>query len=134
MEISGGIDICQMSFPTGATAILLLVCILSLLSTKCPAASILRSARFSRMQTTKKPHGYHKIAVWQKDDRIRKSPLKFYAQYYSILSGDFQALIITNYFRCGHFNAEIDINFPTHGRLSPRRISVAVHKCAKNAH
>src|SRR5699024_5533558 len=37
MEISGGIDICQMSFPTGATAILLLVCILSLLSTKCPA-------------------------------------------------------------------------------------------------
>ena len=39
MEISGGIDICQMSFPTGATAILLLVCILSLLSTKCPAAS-----------------------------------------------------------------------------------------------
>ena len=95
MEISGGIDICQMSFPTGATAILLLVCILSLLSTKCPAASILRSARFSRMQTTKKPHGYHKIAVWQKDDRIRKSPLKFYAQYYSILSEDFQALIIT---------------------------------------
>lgn len=95
MEISGGIDICQMSFPTGATAILLLVCILSLLSTKCPAASILRSARFSSMQTTKKPHGYHKIAMWQKDDRIRKSPLKFYAQYYSILSGDFQALIIT---------------------------------------
>ena len=88
-----------MSFPTGATAILLLVCILSLLSTKCPAASILRSARFSRMQTTKKPHGYHKIAVWQKDDRIRKSPLKFYAQYYSILSGDFQALIITELWR-----------------------------------
>ena len=99
MEISGGIDICQMSFPTGATAILLLVCILSLLSTKCPAASILRSARFSSMQTTKKPHGYHKIAVWQKDDRIRKSPLKFYAQYYSILSGDFQALIITELWR-----------------------------------
>jgi len=49
------------------------------------------------MQTTKKPHGYHKIAVWQKDDRIRKSPLKFYAQYYSILSGDFQALIITEF-------------------------------------
>ena len=37
MEISGGIDICQMSLPTGATAILLLVCILSLLSTNCPA-------------------------------------------------------------------------------------------------
>ena len=37
MEISGGIDICQMSFPIGATAILLLVCILSLLSTKYPA-------------------------------------------------------------------------------------------------
>lgn len=143
MEISGGIDICQMSFPTGATAILLLVCILSLLSTKCPAqkiapdsriikserysfvcvlrvdwlpgpdtpmqpprhrarfpaASILRSARFSRMQTTKKPHGYHKIAVWQKDDRIRKSPLKFYAHYYSILSEDCQASIIMELWR-----------------------------------
>ena len=95
MEISGGIDICQMSFPTGATAILLLVCILPLLSTKCPAASILRSARFSRMQTTKKPHGYHKIAVWQKDDRIRKSPLKFCVYYYSELEGDCQASIIT---------------------------------------
>ena len=95
MEISGGIDICQMSFPTGATAILLLVCILSLLSTKCPAASILRSARFSRMQTTKKPHGYHKIAVWQKDDRIRKSPLKFCVYHYSELEGDCQAAIIT---------------------------------------
>ena len=93
MEISGGIDICQMSFPTGATAILLLVCILSLLSTKCPAASILRSARFSSMQTTKKPHGYHKIAVWQKDDRIRKSPLKFYVYHYSEPSGDCQASI-----------------------------------------
>ena len=95
MEISGGIDICQMSFPTGATAILLLVCILSLLSTKCPAASILRSARFSSMQTTKKPHGYHKIAVWQKDDRIRKSPLKFCVYYYNELEGDCQASIIT---------------------------------------
>ena len=95
MEISGGIDICQMSFPTGATAILLLVCILSLLSTKCPAASILRSARFSRMQTTKKPHGYHKIAVWQKDDRIRKSPLKFCVYHYSELEGDCQAALIT---------------------------------------
>ena len=41
---------------------------------------------------------------------------------------------LMNYFRCGYFNAEIDINFPPHGRLSPRRISVAVHKCAKNAH
>ena len=60
-------------------------------------STILRSARFSRMQTTKKPHGYHKIAVWQKDDRIWKSPLKFYAQYYSILSGDCQALIIMEY-------------------------------------
>ena len=96
MEISGGIDICQMSFPTGATAILLFVCILSLLSTKCPAASILRSARFSRMQTTKKPHGYHKIAVWQKDDQIRKSPLKFCVYYYSELEGDCQASIITD--------------------------------------
>ena len=99
MEISGGIDICQMSFPTGATAILLLVCILSLLSTKCPAASILRSARFSSMQTTKKPHGYHKIAVWQKDDRIRKSPLKFYVYHYSEPSGDCQASIFLS-FRC----------------------------------
>ena len=36
MEISGGIDICQMSFPTGVTAILLLVCMLSLFSTNCP--------------------------------------------------------------------------------------------------
>ena len=36
MEISGGIDICQMSFPTGATAILLLVCMLSLFSTNYP--------------------------------------------------------------------------------------------------
>ena len=57
-------------------------------------STILRSARFSRMQTTKKPHGYHKIAVWQKDDRIWKSPLKFYVQYYCILSGGCQALII----------------------------------------
>ena len=55
----------------------------------------------SELQATKKPHNYHKIAVWQKDDRIRKSPLKFYAQYYSILSGDFQALIITELWR--HF-------------------------------
>ena len=51
------------------------------------------------MQTTKKPHGYHKIAVWQKDDRIRKSPLKFYARYYSILSGDCRASIITELWR-----------------------------------
>ena len=51
------------------------------------------------MQTTKKPHGYHKIAVWQKDDRIRKSPLKFYAHYYSVLSGDCQASIITELWR-----------------------------------
>ena len=62
-------------------------------------STILRSARFSRMQTAKKPHSYHKIAVWQKDDRIRKSPLKFYAYYYSILSGDCQASIITELWR-----------------------------------
>ena len=31
-------------------------------------------------------------------------------------------------------NAEIDINFSTHGRFEPRRISVAVHTCAKNVH
>ena len=144
MEISGGIDICQMSFPTGATAILLLVCILSLFSTNCPAQKIapdsgtlnpnnivlfaccgltgflgrispcfqysvqslgrdrfrfispyttarldkrqkifshtdivLHSANTSEIQATKKPHSYHKIAVWQKDDWIRKSPLNF---------------------------------------------------------
>ena len=33
--------------------------------------------------------------MWQKDDRIRKSPLKFCVYYYSILSGDCQASIIT---------------------------------------
>ena len=60
---------------------------------------ILHSVSFSRMPTTKKPHGYHKIAVWQKDDRIRKSPLKFYAHYYSVLSGDCQASIITELWR-----------------------------------
>ena len=37
MEISGVSDICQMSFPTGTTAILLYVCILYLLSINCPA-------------------------------------------------------------------------------------------------
>ena len=51
------------------------------------------------MQATKKPHNYHKIAVWQKDDRIRKSPLKFYGYYYSELSGDRQASIITELWR-----------------------------------
>ena len=60
---------------------------------------VLHSANTFEIQATKKPHNYHKIAVWQKDDRIRKSPLKFYAQYYSILSGDFQALIITELWR-----------------------------------
>src|SRR5699024_10700312 len=49
----------------------------------------------SEIRATKKPHGYHKIAVWQKDDRIRKSPLKFYVYYYSDLSGDCQASSIT---------------------------------------
>lgn len=51
------------------------------------------------MQATKKPHGYHKIAVWQKDDRIRKSPLKFYVYYYSELSGDCQVSIFTELWR-----------------------------------
>ena len=46
------------------------------------------------MRATKKPHGYHKIAVWQKDDRIRKSPLKFYDYHYSEISGVCQTLII----------------------------------------
>ena len=141
MEISGGIDICQISFPTGATAILLLVCILSLFSTNCtnnivlfaccrltgfqysvqslgrdrfqfirPYTTtrldkrqkiifhtdiVLHSANTSEIQATKKPHNYHKIAVWQKDDRIRKSPLKFYVYYYSEPEGDCQASIIT---------------------------------------
>ena len=53
----------------GATAILLFVCMLS--------------------------HNYHKIAVWQKDDRIRKSPLKFCVYHYNELEGDCQAAIIT---------------------------------------
>ena len=48
---------------------------------------------------TKKPHNYHKIAVWQKDDRIRKSPLKFYVYHYSEPSGDCQASIFLS-FRC----------------------------------
>ncbi len=37
--------------------------------------------------------------MWQKDDRIRKSPLKFYVYYYSDLSGDCQASIITELWR-----------------------------------
>ena len=60
---------------------------------------VLHSANTSEIQATKKPHNYHKIAVWQKDDRIRKSPLKFYGYYYSILSGDCQASIITELWR-----------------------------------
>ena len=51
------------------------------------------------MQATKKPHNYHKTVVWQKDDRIRKSPLKFYVYYYSELSGDCQASIFTELWR-----------------------------------
>ncbi len=47
------------------------------------------------MQATKKPHNYHKTVVWQKDDRIRKSPLKFYGYYYSKISEDCQASIFT---------------------------------------
>ena len=181
MEISGGIDICQMSFPTGATAILLLVCMLSTFSANCPnnivlfaccvltgflgriaqcnlppifgacncndgwrlmssagrsvspclqynvqrlgkdrfrfispyttarlnkrqkiffhTDIVLHSANTSEIQATKKPHNYHKIAVWQKDDRIRKSPLKFCVYYYSELEGDCQASIITELWR-----------------------------------
>ena len=56
---------------------------------------VLHSANTSEIQATKKPHNYHKIAVWQKDDRIRKSPLKFCVCYYSELEGDCQASIIT---------------------------------------
>ena len=142
-----------MSFPTGATAILLLVCMLSLFSTNCPnnivlfaccgltgflgrispcfqysvqslgrdrfrfispyttarldkrqkiffhTDIVLHSANTFEIQATKKPHNYHKIAVWQKDDRIRKSPLKFCVYYYSKLDGDCQASIITELWR-----------------------------------
>ena len=55
---------------------------------------VLHSANTSEIQATKKPHNYHKIAVWQKDDRIRKSPLKFCDYYYIELEGDCQAAII----------------------------------------
>ena len=79
----------------GATAILLFVCMLSLFSTNCPNIIVLHSANTSELQATKKPHNYHKIAVWQKDDRIRKSPLKFCVYYYSELEGVCQASIIT---------------------------------------
>ena len=51
------------------------------------------------MQATKKPHNYHKTVVWQKDDQIRKSPLKFYVYYYSELSGDCQVSIFTELWR-----------------------------------
>ena len=51
------------------------------------------------MQATKKPHNYHKTVVWQKDDRIRKSPLKFYVYYYNELSGDCQVSIFTELWR-----------------------------------
>ena len=81
--------------PTGATAILLFVCMLSLFSTNCPNIIVLHSANTSELQATKKPHNYHKIAVWQKDDRIRKSPLKFCVYHYNELEGDCQAAIIT---------------------------------------
>ena len=83
----------------GATAILLFVCMLSLFSTNCPNIIVLHSANTSELQATKKPHNYHKIAVWQKDDRIRKSPLKFCVYYYSELEGDCQASIITELWR-----------------------------------
>ena len=51
------------------------------------------------MQATKKPHNYHKTVVWQKDDRIRKSPLKFCVYYCSELSGDCQVSIFTELWR-----------------------------------
>ena len=60
---------------------------------------VLHSANASEIRATKKPHNYHKTVVWQKDDRIRKSPLKFYVYYYSDLSGDCQASIITELWR-----------------------------------
>ena len=60
---------------------------------------VLHSANTSEIQVTKKPHNYHKIAVWQKDDRIRKSRLTFCVYYYSELEGDCQASIITELWR-----------------------------------
>ena len=83
----------------GATAILLFVYMLSLFSTNCPNIIVLHSANTSELQATKKPHNYHKIAVWQKDDRIRKSPLKFCVYHYNELEGDCQASIITELWR-----------------------------------
>ena len=55
------------------------------------------SANTSEIRATKKPHNYHKIAVWQKDDRIRKSPLKFYVYHYSEPSRDCQASIFLSF-------------------------------------
>ena len=43
----------------------------------------------------KNPHNKHNKAERQKDDPIRKTPLKFYVCHYSELEGDCQAAIIT---------------------------------------
>ena len=47
MEISGGIDICQMSFPIGATAILLLVCINCPAQENCAGQQDIKSEQYS---------------------------------------------------------------------------------------
>ena len=65
----------------------------------CGPFSIQESAAGGLSYKAKKPHNYHKIAVWQKDDRIRKSPLKFCVYYYSELEGVCQASIITELWR-----------------------------------
>ena len=160
----------------GATAILLLVCMLSLFSTNCPnnivlfaccgltgflgrispcfqysvqslgrdrfrfispyttahldkrqkifphTDIVLHSANTSEIPATKKPHNYHKIAVWQKDDRIRKSPLKFCVYHYNELEGDCQAAIITELCRREklYLSTCLLIHIKVHRSKSPR--------------
>ena len=106
----------------GATAILLFVCMLSLFSTNCPNIIVLHSANTSELQATKKPHNYHKIAVWQKDDRIRKSPLKFCVYHYNELEGDCQAAIITELCRREklYLSTCLLIHIKVHRSKSPR--------------
>ena len=80
---------------------------------------VLHSANTSKIQATKKPHNYHKIAVWQKDDRIRKSPLKFCVYYYSELEGDCQASIITELWRLSVVFC-VTLWHMIHGSLTPQ--------------
>ena len=82
----------------------------------------LHSANTSELQATKKPHNYHKIAVWQKDDRIRKSPLKFCVYHYNELEGDCQAAIITELCRREklYLSTCLLIHIKVHRSKSPR--------------